>query len=273
MLVAAEPSGDALGAALAARFARAAGPAGPLCRRRRPADGRRWASPARSISASYRCWASSTPCAPIRLVRRRARETGGARRARAAGRGGPDRFLGLQPARRPRHSPRRPASLLIKYVAPQVWATRPGRARTLARAVDRLLTIHAFDAPYFEAAGLPVTFVGNPALGRERGSADPAALRAPHRRRRRRSHPAGRSRQPAAARSSACCRRSRRRRAALRPTGRDLKIVVARRRRRRRSGARAWSPAGPSASTWSQAKRSGWTPCARRPSPWPAAAR
>src|SRR5204863_8591860 len=25
---------------------------------------------------------------------------------------------------------------LIKYVGPQVWATRPGRARTLARAVD-----------------------------------------------------------------------------------------------------------------------------------------
>jgi lipid-A-disaccharide synthase len=53
---------------------------------------------------------------------------------------------------------------LVKYVAPQVWATRPGRARTLARSVDRLLTIHAFDPPLFEAVGLPTTFVGNPAL-------------------------------------------------------------------------------------------------------------
>ena len=38
---------------------------------------------------------------------------------------------------------RAPAVRLIKYVGPQVWATRPGRARTLARAVDHLLTIHA----------------------------------------------------------------------------------------------------------------------------------
>jgi len=66
---------------------------------------------------------------------------------------------------------------LIKYVGPQVWATRPGRAKTLARAVDHLLTIHAFDAPFFEAAGLPVTFVGNAALSLDFSGADPARLR------------------------------------------------------------------------------------------------
>jgi lipid-A-disaccharide synthase len=47
----------------------------------------------------------------------------------------------------------------------------------LARAVDRLLTIHSFDAGYFEAEGLPVTFVGNPALQRDFSSADPADVR------------------------------------------------------------------------------------------------
>lgn len=67
---------------------------------------------------------------------------------------------------------------LIKYVGPQVWATRPGRARTLARAVDHLLSIHAFDAPYFEAEGLPVTFVGNAALKLDFSRADPSRLRA-----------------------------------------------------------------------------------------------
>lgn len=70
----------------------------------------------------------------------------------------------------------RPAPLLIKYVAPQVWATRPGRSRTLARAVDRLLAINAFDAPFFEREGLPVTFVGNPALKREFTKVDNGAL-------------------------------------------------------------------------------------------------
>ncbi len=71
-----------------------------------------------------------------------------------------------------------PALPLVKYVAPQVWATRPGRARTLARAVDKLLTIHSFDAPYFEREGLPVSFVGNPALNRDFSGMDPERLRA-----------------------------------------------------------------------------------------------
>lgn len=66
---------------------------------------------------------------------------------------------------------------LIKYVGPQVWATRPGRARTLAAAVDHLLSIHAFDAPYFEAEGLAVTFVGNSALSLDFSKARPARLR------------------------------------------------------------------------------------------------
>jgi lipid-A-disaccharide synthase len=57
-----------------------------------------------------------------------------------------------------------PDPFLIKYVAPQVWATRPGRARTLARSVDALLALHSFDAPYFEAQGLETRVVGNPAL-------------------------------------------------------------------------------------------------------------
>ena len=67
---------------------------------------------------------------------------------------------------------------LIKYVAPQVWATRPGRAKTLAATVDHLLSIHVFDAPYFEAEGLPVTFVGNSALTLDFSKADGGRLRA-----------------------------------------------------------------------------------------------
>ena len=66
---------------------------------------------------------------------------------------------------------------LIKYVGPQVWATRPGRAKTLAASVDHLLSIHAFDAAWFEAEGLPVTFVGNSALNVDFSAADPARLR------------------------------------------------------------------------------------------------
>ncbi len=70
-----------------------------------------------------------------------------------------------------------PGLPLVKYVGPQVWATRPGRAKTLAASVDHLLSIHKFDAPYFEAQGLPVTFVGNSALSIDFSSADGARLR------------------------------------------------------------------------------------------------
>lgn len=67
---------------------------------------------------------------------------------------------------------------LVKYVGPQVWASRPGRAKTLAGAVDHLLTLHSFDAPWFERHGLPVTFVGNAILARDFSRADPERLRA-----------------------------------------------------------------------------------------------
>lgn len=66
---------------------------------------------------------------------------------------------------------------LVKYVGPQVWASRPGRAKTAARAFDHLLTIHAFDAPLFERQGLPTTFVGDSTLAIDFSPADPQRLR------------------------------------------------------------------------------------------------
>ncbi len=71
-----------------------------------------------------------------------------------------------------------PALPLIKYVGPQVWASRPGRAKTLARSVDHLLALHSFDAPWFEREGLPTTVVGSSALAKDFTGADPARLRA-----------------------------------------------------------------------------------------------
>jgi lipid-A-disaccharide synthase len=70
-----------------------------------------------------------------------------------------------------------PSIPLVKYVAPQIWAWRPGRAKVLAGAVDHVLSINTLDAPYFEEAGLPMTFVGNAALALDFSGADPARLR------------------------------------------------------------------------------------------------
>lgn len=66
---------------------------------------------------------------------------------------------------------------LVKYIGPQVWATRPGRAKTLAAAVDHLICIHDFETPFYEPYGLACTVCGHPALGRFTPG-DGAALRA-----------------------------------------------------------------------------------------------
>lgn len=69
---------------------------------------------------------------------------------------------------------------LIHYVAPMVWAWRGGRARRMARWYDRLLALLPFEPPYFEAVGLPCTYVGHPVVesGADRG--DGAAFRRRH---------------------------------------------------------------------------------------------
>jgi len=55
---------------------------------------------------------------------------------------------------------------LVKLIGPQVWATRPGRARVLANAVDHLLCIHSFEVPYYAPHGLKTTVIGHPAFAR-----------------------------------------------------------------------------------------------------------
>ena len=56
----------------------------------------------------------------------------------------------------------RPDLPIVHYVAPTVWAWRPGRARAVARFLDHLLCLYPFEPPYFEAEGLAATFVGHP---------------------------------------------------------------------------------------------------------------
>jgi lipid-A-disaccharide synthase len=53
---------------------------------------------------------------------------------------------------------------LIHYVAPQVWAWKPWRARSIAKYLDQLLVLLPFEPPYFTCHGLATTFVGHPAI-------------------------------------------------------------------------------------------------------------
>jgi lipid-A-disaccharide synthase len=63
---------------------------------------------------------------------------------------------------------------LVHYVAPTVWAWRPGRARKISRFVDLLLCLYPFEPPYFEKYGLKTVFVGHP-VGKEKRNQKPSS--------------------------------------------------------------------------------------------------
>lgn len=55
---------------------------------------------------------------------------------------------------------------VLYYIAPQLWAWRPERARRFAKACDRLAVILPFEADFFGRLGLPAEYVGHPLLDR-----------------------------------------------------------------------------------------------------------
>ncbi len=50
----------------------------------------------------------------------------------------------------------------VHYVSPSIWAWRGGRIRKIRKAVSRMLTVFPFEAPLYERAGIPVSYVGHP---------------------------------------------------------------------------------------------------------------
>ncbi|MBE9638010.1 lipid-A-disaccharide synthase [Salipiger mangrovisoli] len=52
----------------------------------------------------------------------------------------------------------------VHYVAPTVWAWRPGRAAKMAKHIDQVLALLPFEPPYMEAAGMRCDFVGHPVV-------------------------------------------------------------------------------------------------------------
>ena len=53
---------------------------------------------------------------------------------------------------------------VLYYISPQIWAWRQGRVKKIAALVDHMAVILPFEAPFYEQAGVPVTFVGHPML-------------------------------------------------------------------------------------------------------------
>lgn len=75
----------------------------------------------------------------------------------------------------------RPEQKTIHYVAPTVWAWRPGRAAKMAEVIDHVLALFPFEPPYMEAAGMTCDFVGHPVVAETRAAeAEAVAFRQTH---------------------------------------------------------------------------------------------
>lgn len=65
----------------------------------------------------------------------------------------------------------------VHYVAPTVWAWRPGRAAKMAQHIDHVLALFPFEPPLMQAAGMACDFVGHPVVAEPVASdAEAAAL-------------------------------------------------------------------------------------------------
>ncbi len=177
MLVAGEPSGDALGARLMAALrlrmlgrVRFIGVGGELMIEQGLES--LFPMPELSIMGIFEI----LPRAP-RLLARVAETVALARRER------PDVVITIDsPAFNLRVARRlRGAGLpLVHYVAPTVWAWRPGRAKVVASRFDHLMVLLPFEPPWFEREGLATTFVGHPLVESGADHGDGAAFRARH---------------------------------------------------------------------------------------------
>ena len=69
---------------------------------------------------------------------------------------------------------------LVHYVAPSVWAWKPGRAKKIAQFLNKLLTLFPFEPPYFEKEGLHTVFVGHPIVESKAGMGEGIIFRKKH---------------------------------------------------------------------------------------------
>ncbi|HKT34246.1 MAG TPA: lipid-A-disaccharide synthase [Nitrospira sp.] len=66
---------------------------------------------------------------------------------------------------------------VLYYIAPQIWAWRPGRMKWIQRRVDHVVVILPFEADLYRRAGVRCTFVGHPLLDSVASEYDRMALR------------------------------------------------------------------------------------------------
>jgi lipid-A-disaccharide synthase len=68
----------------------------------------------------------------------------------------PDFNLGLEKRLKARNIP------VIHYVSPTVWAWRPGRVKTIAKATDRVMCLFPFEPRYYQQQDIAADYTGHP---------------------------------------------------------------------------------------------------------------
>jgi lipid-A-disaccharide synthase len=161
-LIAGEPSGDRLGASLMAGLktlepsVEFAGIGGPLMQ----AEGLQSLFPMEELSVM----GIAEVLPKYRALKRRIAQSAAAALAYAPAAmitiDSPD--FCLRVAKIVKHA--RPTLRTIHYVAPSVWAWRPGRAAKMAKVIDHVMALLPFEPPYMTAAGMTCDFVGHPVV-------------------------------------------------------------------------------------------------------------
>jgi lipid-A-disaccharide synthase len=72
---------------------------------------------------------------------------------------------------------RRAGIRTVHYVSPQVWAWRTWRVHQIRRAVDRILVMFPFEAPFYARHNVEATYVGHPLADEIKGDQEPRAWR------------------------------------------------------------------------------------------------
>jgi lipid-A-disaccharide synthase len=65
---------------------------------------------------------------------------------------------------------------VVYYISPQIWAWKGWRIREIQRNVAHMIVIFPFEEAIYQAAGVPVTFVGHPLVDLVRPAPDRAAF-------------------------------------------------------------------------------------------------
>ena len=64
----------------------------------------------------------------------------------------------------------------IYYISPQVWASRPGRIKTIKKYIDKILVLFRFEKDFYAKFGIQAEFTGHPLLDIVKPTMDKAGV-------------------------------------------------------------------------------------------------